>query len=398
MDFEMTTQQRAFQERFDRLCREHIAPRAKAADLRGRVPAANWRDLVQSGYLRLFHPPYWGGSGADGVTQALAMESLARACAGTFWAVSISTLLCGKILSTLCGPQHHWQWLQPIIAGKKIGCFAASEQGAGSDPSSYRTSLRMTKRGLVLSGEKLRISNATTADVAVVLARRQTPHGAALCYVVVDLHQRRIERREIPKLGLGAMSWGSVHFDDVEIAAADVIDHASIERTLHAVEWGQVLQTFCALGIAQACLAACRAHVLTREAFGRPIAHLPVVHCRLADMHAEMDAARQLAFEACWLKGQGGIARESVLMAKIYATEMAVRVADMAMRTFGGWGYSKEHVVERLYRDSLANVPAGLPNDRLHELLACGMLGADPWTYDPFDWLTPAGLSIAAQP
>lgn len=193
------------------------------------------------------------------------------------------------------------------------------------------------------------------------------------------------------------MSWGRLQFDDVEIAAADVIDHASIEKTLHAIEWGQVLQTFCALGIAQACLAACRAHVLAREAFRRPIAHLQVVHCRLADMHAEMDAARLLAFEACWLKGQGGTARESMLMAKIYASEMAVRVADMATRIFGGWGYSKEHVVERLCRDSLANVPAGLPNDRLREPLACDLVGTDPWTYEPFDWLTPAGWSIAAQ-
>jgi alkylation response protein AidB-like acyl-CoA dehydrogenase len=115
-------------------------------------------------------------------------------------------------------------------------------------------------------------------------------------------------------------------------------------------------------------------------------------------MRAEIDASRLLALEVSWVKGQGGIARELVMMAKIHATEMAVRVADAAMRTFAGWGYSKDHAVERLYRDALANVPAGLPTDRLRELVACAMVGADPWAYEPFDWLGPAGLSLEGSP
>ena len=157
---------------------------------------------------------------------------------------------------------------------------------------------------------------------------------------------------------------------------------------------GQLLQTWSAIGIAQAALDTCQKYVLQRTAFGRPIAHLQVVHSRLADMHMEIEATRLLALEVSWIKGRGCMARESVLMAKIYATEMAVRVTDMAMRTFGGWGFSREHVVERLHRDSIANVPAGLPTDRLRELLVCGAVGVDPWSYAPFDWLTPAGLSL----
>lgn len=385
---------RSFQRRFDRVCQERIAPRAKEADRTGVLPKESWNDLVDAGYLALFHPPAWGGSGADGVTQAIAMESLARACASTFWAVSISAVLCGKILHNLCAPQHHQRWLRPIVAGQKIGCFAATEEGAGSDPGSYRATVRQTTQGLRLRGEKSRVSNATTADVAVVLARGDAATGQGLCYVVVDLHRRGIHRKEQPKLGLSAMSWGTIAFDDVEIAPEDVIVNASMDRTLQSVEWGQLLQTWCAVGLAEAALDACREHVLKRHAFGRPIAHLQVVHARLADMRAEIDAARLLAMDVSWRKGRGDIARESVMMAKIYATEMAVEVADGAMRTFAGWGYSKDHIVERLYRDSLANVPAGLPTDRLRELLACSMVGVDPWGYEPFDWLTPAGLRI----
>lgn len=387
--FSLTDAQRDSQAHFDAICRAHIAPRASDVDRTGEVPRESWRVLADAGYLRRFHAP-----NGDGITQGLAMESLARACASTFWTVSISAVLCGKLLSELCGPAHQRDWLEPILAGEKIGAFAATEEGAGSDPASYRTTLRQTKDGLRLCGEKSRISNACTADVAVVLARRDSPTNPALCYVVVDLRRPGVRRQELPKLGLQAMSWGTIGFDDVAIAPADVIVDASIERTLQVVEWGQLMQAWCGIGIAQSALDAARAHARTRVAFGRPLAHLELVHGRLAEMQVAIDAARLLTLEVSWLKGQGRAARELVLLAKIEATEMAVRVADQAMRIFGGWGFSRRFPVERHYRDSLANVPAGLPTDRLRELVACSMLGVDPWAYAPFDWLEPAGLRL----
>ena len=383
-----------FSRAFDRLCRERVASRAPAVDRAAAVPEDSWRDVVESGYLGLFHPRELGGSAADGATQFAAMESLAVACASTFWAATISTVLCGKLLHALCGPRHHARWLRPIVAGAAIGCFAATERGAGSDPASYRTHVRADGDGYRLRGEKQKISNATTADVAVVLARREAPTSPELCYVVVDLRGPGIRRREQPKLGLRGMSWGTIEFDDVAVAAEDVILGASVEKTLVSVEWGQLIQTMSALGLARASLAACREFVRERSACGRPIAHLEAVHARVADMQAEIAAARALAREVVELKAQGQSAREPVMMAKIFTTEMAVRVADRAMRCLGGSGYAAEQAIERLYRDSLANVPAGLPNDRLREFLGCAMVGVDPWTYPPFDWLGPAGLGV----
>ena len=383
-----------FAREFTRHCQEHIAPLARAADQRRGCSAAGWQAVVDSGYLRLFHPAQWGGTGAGGVRQALAMEALAQACAGTFWAASISSILCGKLLHDLCGAQQQARWLPRIVAGDALGCFAATERGAGSDPASYRTTLRRSGDGYRLYGEKARVSNATTADVAVVLARREAADDPRLCYAVVDLRQPGVLRREQPKLGLQAMSWGSLEFHGVPLDDGDVILDASIDQTLRSVEWGQLIQTMCAIGLTSAALAASREYALQRRAFGRPIAHMQVVHARLADTLAELDAARLLALAAAHDKAEGRSVREPVIMAKIYATEMAVRCADRAMRTFGGSGYSTEHIVERIYRDSLANVPAGLPTDRLRELIACPLVGADPWAYPPFDWLTPAGLAL----
>jgi alkylation response protein AidB-like acyl-CoA dehydrogenase len=381
----------AYHRVFDEHCAARIAPWAGEVDRRGAVPRASFRELAEAGYLGLFHPLEQGGSGADGPTLAAAMESLARSCASTFWAASISTLLAGKMLHVLTGPRQHRAWLRPIVRGEKIGCFAASEDGAGCDPGSYRAVVRTTARGVTISGRKSRISNAGVADVAVVLARTDHEDSAGLCYAVVDLSSPGVRRREHGKMGLHGMSWGTIELDDVALDPDDVIHGASIEQTLGVVEWGQVLQIFSSLGLAEAALRATCDRARSRSAFGRPLADLDIVHARLADMRAEIGAARLLAHHAVTRKARGLPAREAVMMAKIYTTEMAVRAADLALRTFGGWGYTKEHPIERIYRDALANVAAGLPTDRLRELLVCPLVGADPFRYAPFDWAAAAG-------
>lgn len=278
MDFSLSAEEHEFKLRFERFCQERIAPRATQADLTGQLPRENWCELVDAGYFGLFHPVALGGSGASGIVQAIAMECLAQACASTLWTVTISTALCGKILHNLCGPRHHERWLRPIIAGERVGCFAATEHGSGSDPGSYRTSVTTAAGGYRLNGEKSRISNAGVADVAVVLARLEgsQPAGSAgLCYVVVDLHTHGVRRAEQEKLGLRAMSWGKLSFEDVEIEPEDVIANADMDATLQSVEWGQLLQSLCAIGIAEAALSTATAFAAERQAFGRPIRALP---------------------------------------------------------------------------------------------------------------------------
>ncbi len=375
MNFELDAHQRDRQAAFAHAF-AGIAARAGLGD----PSRDDWRDVVDSGYLGLFHPAP-EGQGAEGIVLALAMDQLAQASASAFWTATISTLLCGRMLADLCTPQHVERWLAPIIAGRAIGCFAATEDAAGSDPGSYRTTLRRGPQGARLSGKKSRISNAGVADVALVLARLDEPTSPKLAYVVVDLGQAGVRRSELAKLGLDGMSWGNLEFDEVTIADQDVIVDASIEATMRSVEWGQLLQVWSAIGLAEAAIAACRAHVREREAFGRPLAQLELVRDRLAGMRVELDAARLLALEATWSKAQDRPARELVMMAKIHATELAVRITDAALRIFGGWGYAKASPIERLHRDSLANVPAGLPTDRLRELLVCPRLNVDPWTY-----------------
>lgn len=393
MEYSLSEQQKAFRHRFERFCQERIAPRAREADRRGTLPLETWKDLREVGYLRLFHPPELGGTGADTVTCALAIESLAQACGSTAWTASISSVLCGKILYELGTPEHQQRWLRPIIEGEILGAYGLVERGSGSDPGSYRTVLRKSGRGWRLSGEKARVSNGPVARVAAVVARIEDARpGEGLAYAFVDLERPGVHRTSVELLGLRAMPWGTLTFDEVEIAEEDIIREVPMDRTLRAVEWGQLLQSCSSLGFAEAALEICLRFVRQREAFGRPLAHLQAVHSRLAEMRVEVEATRLLCHDAARLKSQGLPARELMMMAKVSATEMAVRVCDHAMRLLAAWGYTTECELERVYRDSLGNVAGGLATDRLRELIACGMVGTSPWEYEPFDWLSTSGL------
>lgn len=376
----------------DEICATRIASRARDADRTGQLPQDCWRALIDTGYFRLFHPVELGGTAADGLTLAAAMETLGRSCASTLWSATVSTALCGKLLFHLGRPSHHQTWLTPIIRGEKIGCVAGTERGSGTDQRSYQTTVRARHGGWVLSGEKLRVTNAPTADVAMVLVRVEEKLG----YAVVDLHRPGVTRTEIGHVGLRAMPWGNLAFDEVELAQDEVITDTTLDKVLRSIEWGLLLATFCSVGIATAALSASLDYAKTRHAFDRPIAHLQTVHSRLADMHVRIEAARLLGQEAAMVMARGDVAGERAMIAKIYATEMAVQVTEQAMRIFAGWGFSTDFPVERLLRDSLGNVSAGLTPDRLRELLVSRDLEVDPWSYEPFDWLAEAGLDIPA--
>jgi butyryl-CoA dehydrogenase len=366
---------------FQRLCEERIAPRAAGVDRSGEISRESWDELREHGYFGLFHPREAGGSGADGKTLAAAMEALASACASTAWSATISTGLCGNVIRALGTDAHREQWLRPFASGEKIGSFAVIERTAGSEMNRCRTVLRPDAGGrdFVLDGEKARVSNAGVADVAVVFARFES--GQDTGYAVVDLRKPGVRRARLSSMGLRGLSFGSLSFEGVRIAAEDVIRCAELERMLDAVEWGQLFQACCACGIAEAALRASVSFTQERIAFGRPIATFEGLQVRLADMRLAIDAARLLSIDVAERKTRGEPARDRAIMAKIYATEMAVRVTEQAMSLHGSLGYLADHALERLHRDSLAGVPAGAANDRLRELLGCEMTGVNPFSY-----------------
>ncbi|MFJ9343333.1 acyl-CoA dehydrogenase family protein [Streptomyces sp. NPDC101733] len=375
-----------------------IAARAGRTDATGRIPAENWREIVDSGFLRLFHPPELGGTGADGPAMIAALETLARACPGTYWAATVSALLCGKLIATYGDPRGaHAPLLASLLSGERLAAFGVVETTAGSDAGTYRTTVRPAGppgAGFVISGEKSRITNAPDADVAVVLSRRERARGddgPEWCLAFVDLRQSGIHRYEIPHMGLRAMPWGGIVFKDAHVAEADVLP-VPFEELAEGMAWGWLKISVAAVAIAESALAASVRHAQQRISFGRPLAHMEGVQAQLAESRAQIDAARLLAVRVASERAAGRSARDLIGMLKVYSTEMAVEVTTRAVQIHGAFGVTHGHEVERLYRDAQMNVIGGFASNRLREQIAEG-LGLGPAVYAPFDWLAPTGLS-----
>ncbi|MFS0698262.1 acyl-CoA dehydrogenase family protein [Streptomyces nitrosporeus] len=373
-----------------------VASRAGETDSTGVIPPQNWAEIVDSGYLRLFHPAEAGGTGADGPAQVDAMEALARACSGTYWSATVSALLCGKLVSTYGDLRHHGGLLRSLLSGERTACFAIVEPTAGSDAATYRTTVRPAGDpggGFVIRGEKSRITNAPTADLAVALARRQRPagdDGPDWCLAFVDLHRPGVHRYGTPHMGLRGMPWGGLVLDDVEVDARDVVP-VPFDELAEGMTWGWLLVSVAAIATAEAALAASVRHARERVSAGRPLAHMEGVQAQLAESRAQIDAARVLARRAASERAAGRSARQLIGMLKVYATEMAVEVAARAVQIHGAFGVTQGHEVERHYRDAQMNVIGAFASNRLREQIAEG-LGLGPAVYRPFDWIASSGL------
>jgi alkylation response protein AidB-like acyl-CoA dehydrogenase len=390
MDFSLNEERAQLIAELDRRFSAGVAVRAVAADEAGAVPAENWPEIADSGYLRVFHPREIGGLGVDGVTQAMAMETLAKACPSTFWSATMSALVCAKLIHTYGNLADHRRLLDPLLSGDRLACFPVVERTSGSDAGTYTTTVRRDGEGYVINGEKARITNATNADLGVVFCRLEG-HEAGWCYAFVDLRQPGVRTYPMPHLGLRAMSWGGLVFDQVRVDVRDVVP-VRLEEFPEGMAWGWLFISIASIAIAESALERSLEHARTQLAFGRPLAHMEGVQAALAEMRMEIDAARLLAYRCAWHRAEGRLVQDLVGMLKPYATEMAVRATQRAVQIHGSWGLMPGHPVERLYRDAPMNVIGGFASNRLRELVA-QQFGLTP-TYQAFDWLSSTGLGL----
>lgn len=341
---------------FDKFCQERIAPRAHATDEAGSIPQQNWTDLAEMGFFKMHYPDEAGGMTVNWVVRAMAQESLAKACAATFLSTGASVGLFGAPLYLYGTQAQKDRYLTPILNAQKIGCFGLTEPGAGTDAANIQTSAKKTDAGWVLNGEKALITNAPCADFAVVMAVTDKAAGVGgVTMFVVDLASKGVTRsRPYKKMGLRGSETGSLTFDDVVVPADAVVGELGqgFIQAMQTLELGRVGMCHFGIGIAEAAFDAARKYAMERKAFGKPIARLQAVHFKIADMKIEIDGARLMARKVAWQKDQGQQLGILASVAKTYATEMAVRVTDAAVQVHGGWGYTDDFVVERLYRDA----------------------------------------------
>ncbi len=358
MNFDLNDEQRMWREAVHDFVAREVRPWAHEVDEEARFNESAVRKMAPLGLLGLNIPEAYGGAGVDPVSAAIAIEELGWGCGSTALAVAAHNgLACAPI--ALFGSEDQKQTILPRLASGQAGlaALALTEPGAGSDlQGGGRT--RAEKRGdcWVINGSKAWCTNASLGEYIVTLARTDPAGGSrSLSLILVPtrsagLHIGPPEK----KMGLRGSPTHAVTYENVEVPLENLIgvEGNGLAQTLAVLDGGRIGIGALAVGLAQAAFEYAVQYARQRQTFGRPIAEHQAIQWMLADAATEIQAARLLVYEAAWLKGQGRSFTKAASMAKLFATEMAERVCRNAIQIHGGYGYSREYPVERIYRDA----------------------------------------------
>lgn len=358
MDFRLTDEQEQFRHVVHDFVAKEVKSRARHTDEMGEF---NWmavKKMGPVGLLGLEVPEEYGGAQVDAVSAAIAIEELGWGCGSTALAISAHNGLgLGPIVKYGTVEQKE-KWLPPLATGAgKLACLALTEPGAGSDlQGGVRTAAVKEGDSWIIDGSKMWMTNASVADVAVVLCRTDRAGGSqSLSHLIVPLDTPGITIGAAEKkMGLKGSPTHAVTFDNVRVPMENLLgkEGRGLQQTLATLDSGRVGIGALAVGLAQAAFEEAVKYAKERQTFGQPIAHYQAVQWMLADAATEIQAARLMVYWAAWQKQLGRKYTQAASMAKLFATEVSERVCRNAIQIHGGYGYSSEFPVERIYRDT----------------------------------------------
>jgi len=355
LDFALSEDQRLMQKMLRELGERSIAPAAAETDRSGDFPWDNVRELARHNLLGVPISTKFGGAGAGFLTHTLVVEELSRACANVGFICAVHTM--SALTIELFGSEEQKnKYLPPLAKGAKLGAFALTEPGAGSDVSSITTQAIPKDSEFVLNGSKCFITNAGQAETYVVFASTDKSKGASgISTFIVEKGTPGFTFGSVEdKLGLRASANGELVFQDCHIPRQNFLGSLGegMRMALASLDRGRIGVAAMGVGIASAALDAAKAYARERVQFGQPIASLQAIQFKIADMATEVDAARLLAYRAANLADGGGRFTREAAMAKLYASEAAMRTTLEAVQILGGYGLSRDHAVERHMRDA----------------------------------------------
>ena len=355
-DLALTESQALVQRTARDFATEKLLPIAHDIDEHGTVPPAILKELASLGFMGVYVPEELGGAGADVVSYILASEEINRACASTGVIMqSHNSLACDPILHFGTKAQQE-RWLRPLACGDTLGCFALTEPASGSDAAGLQMTAKRDGSGWRLSGTKNFITNGVSADVVVAFAQSEpgSRHKGITAFIVdkpsTGLSVGRVEQ----KLGIKGSDTAQLVFDGVRVEDDQRLGQVGdgFKIALAALDGGRIGIAAQAVGIGRACLEDALAYAKERQAFGKPIAELQAIQWMLADMATEVDAARLMTWRAATLKDRGERFTAEAAMAKLFASDVAMKAARSCVQIFGGYGYLKDFPAERHYRDA----------------------------------------------
>ncbi|HVR06810.1 MAG TPA: acyl-CoA dehydrogenase [Thermoanaerobaculia bacterium] len=356
MEIQLTEEQLLLRDNVRRFADEVVRPRAKEIDRTGEFPRSFFNQAGELGLAGVAVPEGYGGGGMDTLSYSLVIEEISRVCASSGVILSVNnSLVCDPILKFGSEEQKR-DFLTPLASGRKLGCFALTEPGAGSDAASLRTLARRDGEDYVLEGNKVFITNGTHADLALVFATvdPERKHRGITAFLVGTDSPGFHRGVHETKLGVNASGTTELVFESVRVPAGQRLgeEGEGFKIAMATLDGGRIGIAAQAVGIAQAALDDALAYAQQREQFGQHLADFQAIQFYLADMATELDAARLLTWKAAWAKDQGRRYTLEAAQAKLYASEMAQRVTNKALQIHGGYGYSREYNVERYFRDA----------------------------------------------
>jgi butyryl-CoA dehydrogenase len=356
MDFELTEEQRMIQQTARDFAAREIAPKAAELDKSGRWPTEIVKQMAELGFLGMAVPSDLGGGGLDTLSYALAMEEISAACASCGVIMSVNnSLFCDPLLKFGSDAQKK-DVLAPTARGEKLGCFGLTEPMSGSDAQTMVTQAEKSGSEWIINGAKNWITNGPHADHILVFAvtDRSGPKVRHTAFLVPKGHPGYTQNAADHKLGIHAAHSCTVFFENCRLPESAIVGKAGdgFKVAMATLDGGRIGIAAQALGIARAALDVSANYSKERKSFGVPIAQHQAIQFMLADMATQLDAARLLTWRAATMKDAGTRHTQESSMAKLFASEMATRVAHKAIQIFGGYGYSTEFPVERHYRDA----------------------------------------------
>jgi alkylation response protein AidB-like acyl-CoA dehydrogenase len=353
--FTLTDDQEQLRREIRDFAAREIAPNVSRWDEASEFPHDVVRQLGQMGLLGVIFPPELGGAGLGYVDYMLAIEELSAVDGSIGIIVAAHNSLCTNHIFLAGSDVQREKYIPRLATGQHLGAWGLTEPGSGSDAGAARTSATRTAKGWVLNGNKTFITNGHYADVSVIIAvtdKSQGTKGLSAFIVEKDTPGFRPGKKE-NKLGLRASDTSELIFEDCEIPAENLLgkEGEGFVDAMRTLDGGRISIAALSLGIAKGALDASVKYVKERRQFGKAIAEFQGIQWKLADMATELEAARLLTLRAAVLKDAGHRVTQESAMAKLYASEVAVKICNEAVQLHGGYGFIKDYPVEKFYRD-----------------------------------------------
>lgn len=352
-----------------------LAPHAEEWEAAGDFPDWVFERMGELGFLGLAYPEEYGGAGGDYLSTLVLKEEMARCgSGGVAMAVAVQTDMATPPILKFGTEEQKQEYLVPAIRGTKIACLGISEPNAGSDVANIQTTGVRDGSDWVLNGRKIFITNGCRAHFCTLVARTDKPsgyHGFSLFLVPTDTPGWQVTRR-LDKLGMHSSDTAEIVIEDVRLPAGALLGDEG--RGFYQIMWElqgeRLVGAAGSVAGAQLVFDRCLAYAKERQAFGQPIARFQVIAHRLVEMATEIEAARQIVYDAVWKFSEGEYPVKEISMAKLYAGQVSCRVANQAMQIFGGASYLMDVPIQRAWRDSRLIRIGGGTDEVMREIIA----------------------------